>query len=568
MLSYLRIENFALIDRLELELSPGLTVLSGETGAGKSIILAAMGLILGQRAAGDLVRQGAEQAVIEALFTVDEHGPAAAVLAEDGGAALEPGGELVIRRVVNREGRNRVQVGGTLATLALLGRLGPELVSVVGQHESTSLLRADQHLALLDAFAGLDDQRGQVGRAAAQVRDLDGRIKALGQELERRERRRDDLLRAVEELEAANLRPGEEDELRQERHLLAGAERMGNLGRQAFDGLYAAEGSLLERAGKLRGQLKDLTAIDQRAAGLAAKAEEAFFLLEDLAMELRAYNGKINFDPERLDWIEARLHQLQRLGRKYGGDAPAALESARQELASLETGQDALRELAAQRQAALESALALAEALSDRRQQAASRLARAVEAELAQLGMTACRFEAQFIPPAGAAVATDKGPLGPAGLEGCEFLIAPNPGEGLRKLARIASGGELSRLLLALRGVVAQKMGLPTMVFDEVDAGVGGATGSAIGRKLAQLSRGAQVICITHLPQIAAWADSHIAVVKQIDGGRTATALAPLDERGRLAELARMLAGPDDQGTARRHAEELLAAARRQKQAQ
>ena len=568
MLTYLHIENFALIDRLELEFGPGLTVLSGETGAGKSIILAAMGLILGQRAAADLIRQGADQAVVEAIFQVDENGPIADILADELDNGLEPGGELIIRRVVNREGRNRVQICGALSPLALLGRLGPELVSVVGQHDSASLLKPDQHLALLDAFGGLEKQHAEVAEAVKAVKIIDRQIRHLKDELEARRRRKDDLDHTVKELEAAALNPAEEDDLRAERDLLANSELVGRLSREAHNGLYAADGSILEYMGKVKALLEDLAAVDERAKGMSGRGEELYYLLEDLAADVRTYNERLNFDPGRLDWLEGRLHQIQRITRKYGGDSHGALETlaeAKQELESLETGDQQLADMAKQRQVALNQAVELAERLSTARRKAAARLSGAVIGELAELGMDQCRFEADFPAPAGGALDTPQGPLSSQGLETCEFLIAPNPGEGLRRLARIASGGELSRLLLALRGVVARRMGMPTMVFDEVDAGVGGATGAAIGRKLAALSSGAQVICITHLPQIAAWADRHIAVQKQVSGGRTATALSPLDDQGRLDELARMLAGPDGQASAMEHAASLLHASAREK---
>lgn len=568
MLSYLRIENFALIDQLELEFGPGLTVLSGETGAGKSIILAAMGLILGQRAAADLIRQGSDQAVVEAIFQVNENGPVADILADELDNGLEPGGELIIRRVVNREGRNRVQVCGALSTLSLLGRLGPDLVSVVGQHDSASLMKPDQHLALLDAFGGLDDQRKQMAEAVGAVRVIDRQIRHLKDELESRRRRKDDLEHVVSELEAAELNPAEEDDLRAERDLLANSELVGRLSREAHNGLYAVDGSILENMGKVKALLEDLAAVDDRAKEMSTRGEELYYLLEDLAADVRTYKERLNFDPGRLDWLEGRLHHIQRITRKYGGDSQTALENlaeAKQELASLETGGQRLADMAKQRQMALNEAMELAEKLSKARRQAAEKLTNAVVGELAHLGMEQCRFEASFPAPASGALDTPHGPLSSQGLETCEFLIAPNPGEGLRRLARIASGGELSRLLLALRGVVAKKMGMPTMVFDEVDAGVGGATGSAIGRKLAALSGGAQVICITHLPQIAAWADRHIAVQKQVNAGRTSTALQPLDDRGRLGELARMLAGPDGVASAMEHAQRLLKASAREK---
>jgi len=568
MLTLLRISNFALIERLELEPGPGLTVLTGETGAGKSIILAAVNLLLGQRAAADLIRAGADQAVVEALFRLPADSPPMQRLAAEG-QAPEPGEDLLLRRVVSREGRNRVQAGTGLATLALLAELGPELLSLVGQHASQALLRPEEHLNLLDAYAGLEEQRQQVATAVARVQGLERQRRELAERLARREERRAWLREVVAELEAAGLDPGEEAALKAERKLLANAEQMARLASGAYQGLYAAdEGAILDNLGRARGLVEDLARLDQRLAPLAKGLEEAFYTLEDAARELGDYAARVVLDPGRLDWVEGRLLAIQRVCRKHGGDLETALETlanARAELEELGGGAERLTELGRERDAALGDALTLALALGQARRAAAPRLAAAAEAELRQLGLAHCAFETRFEPPAGASLETSQGPLGRQGLETAEFYIAPNPGEGFRRLRSIASGGELSRLLLALKSLVAQRAGAPTLVFDEVDAGIGGAVGAAVGRKLAELSRGAQVLVITHLPQIAAWADQHWSVGKQVSDGRTATVIADLDQEGRVAELTRMLAGSQGEATAREHARELIAAARREK---
>jgi DNA repair protein RecN (Recombination protein N) len=566
MLIYLRIKDFALIDSLELELSPGLTVLTGETGAGKSIVLSAMNLLMGGRAAADLIRAGAEQAVVEAQFALPADSPVLARLAEDGLREAGAADELVIRRVVNREGRNRVQVDGGLATLGLLGEIGPQLVSICGQHAQQALLRPEEHLSLLDAFAGLDGQRQRVGEAVAQVREMDRRMEGLRQALAQREARREILLRAVREIEDAALDPAEEDALKQERKLLANAEQLATLAELAYQGLYAAEeGSTLETLGKVRGIAGDLARLDERLAPLAASLEEAFYTIEEAARQVGDYAARVSQDPARLDQVEARLLAIQRVSRKHGGDVEAALktlEAARDELATLESGEEGLARLGRERQAALNEALGLAKELSRARQAAAGKLARAARAELKDLGLAACEFETRLEPPAAGALDTPEGPLSARGLEQAEFYIAPNPGEGFRRLTRIASGGELSRILLALKSLVAQSAGAPTLVFDEVDAGIGGATGAAVGRKLARLATGAQVLCITHLPQIAAWGGDHLSARKHTAEGRTATRLLRLDDQGRLEEVTRMLAGDEDAAAAQSHARQMLAAAR------
>jgi len=567
MLTYLGIKNFALIETLELEPGPGLTVLTGETGAGKSIILAAVSMLIGQRAASDLIRAGSEQAVLEAQFLLDPASDPALRLAEETLEGEE--GELVVRRLVSREGRNRVQVNGNLATLGLLADLGPELVSVVGQHASQALLKSEEQLWLLDAFGGLEEQTLAVGQAVRAVRELDQNIEEHRRALQMREQRRQELERTVKELEAAGLDPEEETALKAERNLMANSEEIAALARQAHQGLYAADGSALESVDRHRAVLSQLAELDPSLKETAARLEEAFYLLEDVAHQVRDYEAGLSFDPYRLEWLEERLHGIRRLTRRYGGDVAGALEAlaqAKEELEGLDSGEQRLEKLAAQREQALAQAVALAKKLSQARREAAPRLAQAAEAELAQLSLASCRMQVSFNPPGGAALETGAGPLGGRGLEQAEILIAPNPGEGFRPLKRIASGGELSRMLLALRTLVARRHGAPTLIFDEVDAGIGGATGAAVGQKLASLATAGQVICITHLPQIAAWADRHYAVGKTVNDGRTATRLSLLDEDGRLDELSRMLAGGGPESTARQHAKQLLDSARQAKQ--
>jgi DNA repair protein RecN (Recombination protein N) len=487
-------------------------------------------------------------------------------LAADG--LREPGAveELLIRRVVSREGRNRVQVDGCLATLGLLSEIGTQLVSICGQHFQQTLLRPEEHLLLLDAFAGLDVRRQQVGEAVARVRTLDRRIAELAQALPQREARRELLLHVVRELEDVGLDPAEEEALKQERRILANAEQLAKLFGQAYQDLYGAEeGSVLETLGKVRGLTGDLARLDERLVPLAASLEEAFYTIEEVACRLGDCAARISRDPGRLDQVEVRLLTIQRLSRKHGGDVEAALntlEGARQELAILESGDEGLARQEHERQAVLKQALELARGLSQARSAATGDLARAARAELKDLGLAACEFEVRLESPGANALETPQGPLSLRGLEQAEFFIAPNPGEGFLRLARIASGGELSRILLALKSLVAQSAGAPTLVFDEVDAGIGGATGAAVGRKLARLAQGVQVLCITHLPQIAAWGADHLIARKHVADGRTAATLVRLDREGRLAEVTRMLAGDEDSAAAQNHARQMLAAVR------
>ncbi|MGD8561044.1 MAG: DNA repair protein RecN [Desulfarculaceae bacterium] len=569
MLSFLHIQDFALIQFLELEFSPGLTVMTGETGTGKSIILAAVDLLLGQRAFSGLVRQGADSAVVEAMFNLEPESPAAAVLLEQGLEDAPAQGELAVRRVISREGRNRVQVAGALSTLSMLSRIGPSLVNICGQHAHQELMRPEAHLLLLDAFAGLEDQRQQMGQAYSRLRRLDREIKEAQKSLSQRQERREYLEHVRQELEAAGLDPEEEAGLKREAKLLANAEKVVRLAETAIQGLYdAEEGSVHEALGKVRGLLGELKELDSEAGELADKAEEAYYFVQDLTAELRQYLSSLVFDPGRLDWVESRLLEIQRLTRKYGGDVASALEAleqAQQELSQLERGEEGLGQLQDQRRQALDQALAVAKELSQARGQAAAKLQTAVESQLKELGMASCRLRVEFSQPGPGSIAAGEGHLGPLGQEQAEFFIAPNPGEGFRPLAQIASGGELSRILLALQGLVASRRGAPTQIYDEVDAGIGGATGWSVGRKLAALARQSQVVCITHLPQIAAWADSHFSVRKKTKGGRTATQVVRLDQEGSVAELARMLAGMEGGATATEHARRLLADAHKEK---
>ncbi|MCB2225943.1 MAG: DNA repair protein RecN [Desulfarculaceae bacterium] len=566
MLTFLAIKNFALISSLAMEPGPGLTVLSGETGAGKSIILAAVNMLIGQRADSELIRSGADQAVLEAQFELEPASDPARRLHDEGMEGDQ--GELVVRRLVNREGRNRVQVNGNLATLGLLADLGPELVSIVGQHASQALLRPEEQLWLLDAFGGLEDQVAEVGKAVAGVREIDKEVTRQEEALARREERREELASLVAELEAAGLNPEEEAELKAERQLLANSEEVATLATQAHQGLYAADGSAMEVLDRLRGLVDDLARLDPRVTQASERLNEAFYLVEDVAHQVRDYEAGLSFDPHRLDWVEQRLHEIRRITRRHGGNAAGALEvlaAAQDELAGLDSGEEKLNQLRARREEALGAATDLALELGKARREAAKRLSAAAEAELAELGLEACRMRLDFAPPAGG-MDTPQGPLSSRGLEAAEIMIAPNPGEGFRPLRRIASGGELSRMLLALRTLVARRHSAPTLIFDEVDAGIGGATGAAVGKKLARLATRGQVICITHLPQIAAWADVHYAVEKKVEDGRTATRLARLDEDGREQELGRMLAGIGTGEAARSHAAQMLAAARQAKQ--
>jgi DNA repair protein RecN (Recombination protein N) len=553
MLTDLRIQNFAIIDQLHVPFGPGLTVLTGETGAGKSIIIDAVDLLLGGRASADLVRTGAEEAVVEALFDLAGREALVASLTD---AGFPCAGELVVRRIVARSGRNRAFLNGGLATLAQLAEITRQLVNIYGQHESQTLLRADNQLRLVDGFAGLGELRAAYGAVYAACRTTREELRRL-EEGEREAARRLDLLAfQADEIGRAALVPGEEEELETERRLLVHGEKLALASQEAYELLYAGDGAILGGLQRVRGLLAELRAIDGSLAPLAEAAEGATLQLEDAALALRDYAARVEADPARLQAVDDRLDLIRRLQKKYAptiGEILAYGARVEEELVGLRNREGTRDELARRLRELEEELLASGEELSGRRQVAATALQEALERELRELAMPQARF----------AVALERTPEPRAdGLERAEFLLAPNPGEESRPMARIASGGELSRLMLALKQVLPES-DVPTLVFDEVDAGIGGATAALVGKKLHRVARRQQVLCITHLPPVAACADHHCRVEKRVVDGRTATAVEPLDGEERVREMARMLAGTKVTDTTLQHAVEMIAEARR-----
>jgi DNA repair protein RecN (Recombination protein N) len=565
MLTALRISGFAIVDRLEVRFGPGLHVLTGETGAGKSILLQALAIVLGGRMSADVLREGAEEAVVEALFELPRAHPAWARL--DAAGLAPPGegdpAELLVRRSVTRAGRGRAFVNGGLCTAHVLGAALRGLVDLSGQHEHVSLLDEATHLALLDAFAGAD--AGPYRAAHAALAALLRERAALAEGEAERARRQDWLAFALHELEAARLEPGEEEALLRERQVLASAERLRVAARGAEGLAYADDGSASERIAAAARALHDAAAIDARLGEPLALLRAAAAEVDEAGRQLARYAESVGGDPERLAAVEERLELLRALARKHGGSVDAAIgrrEALRAELAAVAGGGERREAVERELAAAGPRALALARALGAIRREGAARLAASVEAELGRLAMGRCKVEVEL--PAAAGAASWEGvALGPDGAEGARLLLAPNPGEPPRPLARIASGGELSRLLLAVKRALARVDPVPTYVFDEVDAGVGGAVAEAVGRALAAVASGRQVLCVTHLPQVAAFADRHHRVEKRVVAGRTATVVTPLEDDGaRRAEIARMLAGATVTSSALDHAGALLGAAR------
>lgn len=553
MLTDLSIKNIAIIDSLQISFKPGLTVLTGETGAGKSIIIDAVGLIMGGRASADQIRSGEDEAVVEAIFDISACPGIRELLSESG---FECDHELLIRRSISRSGKNRIFINGGMTTLALLADISRRLVNIYGQHESQTLLRPENQLLLLDAFAGTSRMREDFSREFARLQTLLEKREHLD-EHERETARMLDLLSfQTEEIAAAQLRAGEEEELEERRLLLANAEKLCITSSEAFERLYGGDGALLGQLRRISGSIKDISAIDHGLNDLAAALEGAYLQLEDAAISLRDYASRIESDPSELQGIDDRIDQIGTLRKKYGPtvcDILAYQQQIDRELELLNGQQMDRAQLeaeCAERSAALHASGA---ELTARRAAAAATLKTALEGEAHQLAMKNAVLDASLI-------SLDE-PRS-TGFERVELLFSPNPGEPARPLAKIASGGELSRLMLAIKQVLPEG-DVPTLIFDEVDTGIGGATSELVGRKLKKVAARQQVLCITHLPQVASFADQHLLVEKRIADGRTTTCIRELDQNQRTREVARMLAGTTVTDSALIHAAELLAASSR-----
>jgi DNA repair protein RecN (Recombination protein N) len=552
LLLELNVENFAVVEKLSLRLGPGLNVLTGETGAGKSILIDAVAGLLGGRLGPDVVRQDADAARIEGVFQLEAERPGLELeLAELG---VEPeDGVIILSRDVPASGRGVARVNGRAVPTSALTQLAPHLVDIHGQTDNLSLLRASAQLLLVDAFGGLDAERAALGEGVAELRRVRREREALQRD-ERELARTLDLLRfQAEEIEAARLGPNEDEELAAERQVLANAGRLIELAEGAYAALYEGADEA-PAAGDLLGQaadaLAELARLDATQTGLADQTRDLAVQVTELAREVRSYRDRVDVDPERLGQVEDRLELIRTLKRKYGAtieEIVAFQARASEQIVELENSESRVAELAA-READLRPELAgLATELSRRRAESAERLAGRVERELAYLNMASARFSialeraeaADGLPfDDGRAYAFDA-----TGVDRLEFQVAPNPGEPLRSLAKIASGGETARLMLALKAALAEVDDVPVLIFDEVDAGVGGRSGHVIGEKLAELSRTHQVLCVTHLPQVASYADAHYRIMKSVQDERTRTTVTRLDDDGRVEELAAMLGG-------------------------
>lgn len=549
MLTHLRVTGFALIDEVELPFGPGLTVITGETGAGKSILVEALGLLRGSRASTDLIRQGADEARVEAMFELAPDCEFMQSLVADG---REVADGLVVRRAIARSGRGRIHLGGSLATAADLATTVGKLCDITSQHDQQLLLDPESQLAMLDAFAGNEALVGEAKAAFQALAQARAELAAFDADARTRAEREDLLRFQLRELEEADLKPGEDQSLRLERERCKGAEKLLAACTRGEEGLYSGEDAASGRIAQVAREISVLAAIDPSLAPVVEALHSAQAQVEDAASSLSHYAAKLRFEPERLAEIEERLFLVGRLLRKHGGSIENAIsrrEEIQRELAELGSFEEGVKARQGVVLAAEKRVDEISVMLAERRRKAARGLGKRIDETLRDLGLAGAHVSI-LVEDREAPVST--------GRDRVRFLFEPNPGEAPRPLDRIASGGELSRVMLAVTQALARQGQATTYVFDEVDAGVGGATAEVIGRKLAAIAKHKQVLVVTHLAQIAAFADSHVKVSKESSKSRTSVRVALLSPAERKAEIARMLGGATPTAQAAAHAEEML----------
>lgn len=550
MLTELSVENFALVERVRLRFGAGLNLLTGETGAGKSILLDALGMVLGERTSADVVRHGCERARVEAVFTVSEADPRVMPALDATGLELEDG-LLILTRELTQSGKSNARINGRPVTVGVLKTVGDALVDIHGQHEHQSLLKVEHHADLLDAWCGGEIVALKDAVVAAWERYAAARDEREGLQRDARERARNLDLYSYQrdELDAAALVTGEEEEHQAERLRLGSAERLHGASAAAYTAL---QGGALDGLSQAVREIERALKFDESLAGILESLNSALYAADDAMREVRTYRDRVEFNPQRLSQIEDRLDLIKTLKRKYGETVEEILkyrDTLAEKLSTLENAEERLAELEAAEKTALADVEACAAKLTKARQKAVAPFCKGIQTELKDLAMAATRFDVSIEPAA----------LGPGGGDVVEFLISPNPGEPLKPLAKIASGGELSRIMLSLKSVMSKSVAPPTLVFDEIDTGIGGRTATTLAEKLHTLGQAAQTLCITHLPQIAARGDAHFFIEKRTEKGRTTVSVLPLEGEARVQELARMLGGNDSE-TVLAHAREMLQA--------
>jgi len=558
MLTELNIRNFAIIDTLNVTFSGGLNILTGETGAGKSIIMGAVSLLLGDRASIDMIRSAEDTATVEALFHLHDGDGLREKLAAWGMGECE---DLLVRRVISRSGKNRAYINGNIASLAMLAELGESLINICGQHEHQLLLKEENHIDILDAF-------GEHLVLINEYEDLYGRFQSLKEkrrfleDANRRREEREDFLRfQIREIEEAELLPGEDVTLAEEKTVLMNVQKLMELAEAAHDILYGRERSLLEELKGVIAAVGDIKKIDPRLKIKETDLDDSYYRLEDAAYVLRDYTRELSFDGGRLEQIEDRIEIINKLKRKHGPTLAELIkkkEGMEEELNGIVSIGEALAEIDGAMKDVRGEMEKKAHELSEARHEAARRLKKDIEREIHALRMKAAVFEVVFRKEG-----NKEESYTPKGIDRIEFHLSANPGEVPKPLQRVASGGELSRVILAMKHVLARTGSVGTMVFDEVDSGIGGATAEIVGKKIKDVAGRHQVLCITHLPQIACFGDRHYLVTKNIAGDRTLTTVQELSEEERIEEITRMLSGLEMTDTTRRHAQEMLIRAQR-----
>ncbi|MBC2694427.1 MAG: DNA repair protein RecN [Desulfobacteraceae bacterium] len=563
MLKELSIKNFTIIENLHICFSNGLTILSGETGAGKSIIINAVNLLLGSRAAAKLIRTGAETAELEVLFKITPESRVFKIIDEQGGKASE---ELLIKRIISREDRHRIYINGHLATIQMLSQVTENLASISGQHAHQGLLKEDLQLTIIDQFGGLTSIRNKIYRFFHEIIPLTQKLRKLNNIRDRQAEHINSLKFQRKEILDASIKPGEDASLEQERIRLKNGKELYSTVYSSIEDLYSSNGAIVERLVEVKKNLDKATAIDPELISKAKELSEATFRIEDIAEELRTYLKIIPLDDKRLEEVESRLDILTRLKRKYGGTIESVishLKTIDQELSGIENISGQINDIETKLSKLHREFSGLSLELSSKRSQTAKLLAKKVEKELASLQMSGAKFKIslQTIPASDNSdphLVVKGSTIYETGIDQANFLIAPNVGEDLKPMASIASGGELSRIVLALKAILAEKGSVETLVFDEVDAGIGGSVAESVGKKLSKLALYHQIICITHLPQIAKFGDNHFSITKNVSQGRTITSINPLNEKDRIKEIARMLGGMEITKTTLEHAREML----------
>lgn len=559
MLRELHIRNLAIIDDLTIEFDKGLNVLTGETGAGKSIIIDALSLALGERASSELIRSGEKEAVVEAFFDIlpDFFDESTIQFLNDIGIEINEG--IILKRIISSHGRGRAYINNCMINIQGLSDLSRAIIDVHGQYEHQSLLSKETQLRMLDAYGGLTHESQEIRKLYERLSGLKKDLLSLTEKEKERAQRLDILRYQVNEIKGADLRIGEEEELLEEEKILGNTLRLTELASRAYDSLYLSDASCITTLSRIVSDLKEIANIDRTALDALKSLEDAMPLLEDASYFLRDYREGLDLSPQRLDSVQERLHLISGLKRKYGNSIEEILkykEKAEMELDELEHSEERLEGLKAEIEELRKVFTEKAHELSKKRMDASKRLERQVIKELSMLSMSDSQFLIHIRHEKGDDT-TDSLRSTPSGIDYLEFLVSLNKGEEPRPLSRIASGGELSRIMLALKGILAKGDNIPVLIFDEIDAGIGGMTAETVGRKLKALSDDRQVICITHLPQIASYADWHLMIQKKVKGERTTVEVRQIDRDERVAEIARMLSG-DTSSVSLKHARELL----------